>query len=74
MCGEVTCFCLLCKQDRQHVASILGGLSMGVAACMCTCLACYRMAEGIDDDEGQGARSLRKMERRRYVVGAAFHS
>lgn len=33
------------SQDRQHIASILGGLSMGIAACMCICLACYRMTE-----------------------------
>ena len=27
------------------MASVLGGLSMGIGACMCICLACYRMIE-----------------------------
>ena len=33
------------SQDRQHMASLLGGISMGMAACTCIGLAGFRMLE-----------------------------
>lgn len=40
---------------------------MGIAACMCTCLACYRMAEGIDEEE-ERKRVLKKKRSRRIPM------
>lgn len=54
------------SQDRQHIASILGGLSMGVGACMCICLACYRMAE--DADEAEELILQRRMRRSASIL------
>ena len=39
---------------------------MGVGACMCICLACYRMAE--DADEAEESTLLRKMRRSAKVL------
>lgn len=51
------------------MASILGGLSMGVAACTCICLACYRMAEAVDGEEK--AKRIRR-QRRRAATASGF--
>lgn len=50
---------LLATAAEQHVASVLGGLSMGVAACTCVCLACYRMmaeASSADNPEEEAVK------------------
>lgn len=57
-------------QDRQHMASVLGGLSMGVAACTCICLACYRMAEAVDEDDR--AKRIKRQRRRFAAAASAF--
>ena len=57
-------------QDRQHMASVLGGLSMGVAACTCICLACYRMAEAVDEEEK--AKRIKRQRRRAVASGFLF--
>lgn len=51
------------SQERQHVASILGGLSMGMAACMCICLACFRMAEGVNDEDEAMTKRIKRQRR-----------
>ena len=45
------------SQDKQHVASLLGGISMGIAACTCIGLAGFRMMETLAKaDDLPGAR------------------
>ena len=60
------------SQDRQHIASVLGGLSMSVGACMCICLACYRMAE--DADEAQEDAFVKKMRRSARILDSGRSS
>lgn len=62
------------SQDKQHIATLMGGLSMGVGACMCICLACYRMMEGVHlqtkegGDKGGGPRRSNAGKDRRNAV------
>ena len=57
------------SQDRQHIASVLGGMSMSVGACMCICLACYRMSE--DADEAQEDAFVKKVRRSARILDSS---
>jgi hypothetical protein len=53
------------SQQSQHVASILGGISMGLGACVCIAVAGKRMLEAVGD---QGVMTPRR-KRMRSLLG-----
>ena len=57
------------SQERHHLASVMGGISMGIAALTCIGMGVYRMLEALaaSDDKKQEVSAGRR-QRMRYIL------